>query len=331
MTSKAICVHKTGGPEALCWEDLTIGDPGPNQVRIRHTAIGVNFIDIYHRTGLYPVPKLPFTPGIEAAGIVEAMGREVSSKAPDIKVGDHVAYATPPVGAYSEVRLIDADRIVRLPDGIDDRTAAALLLKGMTARYLLRQTYRVQAGDVILIHAAAGGVGLMVSQWAAHLGALVIGTVGNERKAELAAAHGCHHTILYHREDFVALVKEITQGKGVHVVYDSIGEETFMGSLDCLRPRGMMVSFGQSSGRPPLPLDIAELTSRGSLFLTRPTLMDYTNTSEALAATARDVFDVVESGAVHVNIHQEFPLQAAADAHLALEGRKTTGSTILIP
>nr|VFK66730.1 MAG: NADPH2:quinone reductase [Candidatus Kentron sp. UNK]VFK72215.1 MAG: NADPH2:quinone reductase [Candidatus Kentron sp. UNK] len=327
---KAIRIHETGGPEALRWEDLPIGDLDPNQVRLRHTAIGLNFIDIYHRTGLYPT-QLPFTPGIEAAGIVEAMGEAVSSTIPGMQVGDRVAYATPPVGAYAEVRLIDADRLVPIPEGIDDRTAAAALLKGMTARYLLRETYRVQSGDTILIHAAAGGVGLIVSQWAAHLSALVIGTVGSEEKAALAAAHGCQHTIRYDREDFVARVREITEGKGVHVVYDSIGKEIFMGSLDCLRPRGMMVSFGQSSGNPPPPLDIAELTARGSLFLTRPTLMDYTRAREELLAAAAETFDVVRNGIVRMKIDREFPLQAAADAHAALESRKTTGSTVLIP
>nr|VFK14795.1 MAG: NADPH2:quinone reductase [Candidatus Kentron sp. LPFa]VFK30479.1 MAG: NADPH2:quinone reductase [Candidatus Kentron sp. LPFa] len=327
---KAIRIHETGGPEALRWEDLPVGDPGPNQARVRHTAIGLNFIDIYHRTGLYPA-QLPFTPGIEAAGIVEAMGEAVSSGIPDMQVGDRVAYATPPVGAYAEVRLIDADRLVPIPEGIDDRTAAAALLKGMTARYLLRETYRVRPGDTILIHAAAGGIGLIVSQWAAHLGALVIGTVGSEEKAALAAAHGCQHAIRYDREDFVARVREITEGKGVHVVYDSIGKETIMGSLDCLRPRGMMVSFGQSSGNPPPLLDIAELTARGSLFLTRPTLMDYTRAREELLAAAAETLDVVRNGIIHMKIDREFPLQAAADAHAALESRKTTGSTVLIP
>nr|VFK58331.1 MAG: NADPH2:quinone reductase [Candidatus Kentron sp. TUN]VFK63348.1 MAG: NADPH2:quinone reductase [Candidatus Kentron sp. TUN]VFK67213.1 MAG: NADPH2:quinone reductase [Candidatus Kentron sp. TUN] len=327
---KAIRIHKPGGPEALRWEDIPVGDPGANQVRIRHTAIGLNFIDIYHRTGLYPVPELPFTPGIEAVGIVEAIGSEVWAQIPQMKIGDRVAYATPPVGAYAEVRLIDADRLVPIPDEIDDRTAAALLLKGMTAQYLLRQTYSVRAGDAVLIHAAAGGVGLMVSQWAAHLGALVIGTVSSEEKAELATTHGCHHAIRYNREDFVARVKEITEGKGVHVVYDSVGKDTFIGSLDCLRPRGIMVSFGQSSGSIP-PFDIAGLSARGSLFLTRPSLMDYTNTRGTLIPTARETFDAVKNGIMRVNIHQEFPLQAAADAHAALESRKTAGSTILIP
>nr|VFJ50591.1 MAG: NADPH2:quinone reductase [Candidatus Kentron sp. FW]VFJ53012.1 MAG: NADPH2:quinone reductase [Candidatus Kentron sp. FW] len=327
---KAIRIHELGGPEKLRWEELPISDPGPDEVRVRHTAIGLNFIDIYHRTGLYPVPALPFTPGIEAAGIVEAIGSEVWARVPNVKVGDRVVYATPPVGAYAEVRLIDANRLVPIPEEIDDRTAAALLLKGMTAQYLLRQTYPVKAGDAVLIHAVAGGVGLMLCQWAAHLGALVIGTVGSEEKAMLATAHGCQHTILYSQEDFVARIKEITDGRGVHVVYDSIGKDTFTDSLDCLRPRGMMVSFGQSAGSVP-PFDIAGLSTRGSLFLTRPTLMDYTRSREDLIATAKETFEVVRNGIVRVNINQEFPLQAAADAHFALEGRKTTGSTVLIP
>ncbi|MBT8420563.1 MAG: quinone oxidoreductase [Gammaproteobacteria bacterium] len=328
--TKAIRSHTLGGPEVLRWEEVQLGDPAPNQARIRHTAVGLNFIDIYHRTGLYPVPALPFTPGIEAAGIVEAIGSDVSARVPEIEVGTRVVYATPPVGAYSEARLIDADRLIPVPEGIDDRTAAALMLKGMTARYLLRQTYRVQSGDAILIHAAAGGVGLIVCQWAAHLGALVIGTVGSDEKAELARAHGCHQTIRYDRENFVERVREITEGQGVPVVYDSVGKDTFEGSLDCLRPRGMMVSFGQSSG-PISPFDIAGLSARGSLFLTRPNLMHYTTTREELVANARETFDVAERGIVRVNIAQEFPLRAAADAHVALEGRATVGSTVLIP
>nr|VFJ50285.1 MAG: NADPH2:quinone reductase [Candidatus Kentron sp. FM]VFJ60378.1 MAG: NADPH2:quinone reductase [Candidatus Kentron sp. FM]VFK08517.1 MAG: NADPH2:quinone reductase [Candidatus Kentron sp. FM] len=328
--SKAIRVHSLGGAEVLRWEDVPVGDPAPNQARVRHTAIGLNFIDIYHRTGLYPVPQLPFTPGLEAAGVVEAIGTEVSAKVPDIHVGDRVVYATPPVGAYAQIRLMDADRLIRIPEGIDDKTAAALLLKGMTAQYLLRRTYPVQPGDTILIHAAAGGVGLMVCQWAAHLGASVIGTVGSDDKAELARAHGCHHTIRHDREDLAERVREITGGQGVPVVYDSIGRDTFERSLDCLRPRGMMVSFGQSSGPIP-PFEITALSARGSLFLTRPTLTDYTRTREKLLATAAETFDVVEKGAVRVTIGQEFPLQAAAEAHAALEGRRTVGATVMNP
>nr|VFJ56222.1 MAG: NADPH2:quinone reductase [Candidatus Kentron sp. DK] len=328
--TKAIRVHNLGGPDALQWEDVRVGDPAPNQVRIRHTAIGLNFIDIYHRTGLYPVPVLPFTPGIEAVGIVEDMGSGVSASMPWIRVGSRVAYASPPVGAYSEARLIDADRVVPTPEGIDDKTAAALLLKGMTAYYLLRRTYPVQSGDTILIHAAAGGVGLIVCQWAAHLGARVIGTVGSEKKAALARVHGCHYVIRYDREDFVSRVREITEGLGVPVVYDSVGKDTFDKSLDCLRPRGTMVSFGQSSGSVS-PFDVAGLSARGSLFLTRPTLMDYTRNREELLETARETFEVVGRGIVRVEIHREFALSEASSAHRALEGRETTGSSILIP
>jgi NADPH2:quinone reductase len=241
---KAIRIHQHGGPEVLRWEDVEVGDPGPGQVRIRHGAVGLNYIDVYHRTGLYPLPSLPWTLGMEGAGRIEAVGEGVT----EFKVGDRVAYASPPVGAYAEVRLMPADRVVALPDAIDDQTAAAMMLQGMTAQYLLRRTYRVQAGDAILLHAAAGGVGLIASQWARHLGATVIGTVGSDEKAELARAHGCHHVIVYTRENFTERVREITNGQGVAVVYDSVGKDTFMGSLDCLRRLGMMVSFGNASG-----------------------------------------------------------------------------------
>ncbi|HRZ08053.1 MAG TPA: quinone oxidoreductase, partial [Candidatus Competibacteraceae bacterium] len=268
---KAIRIHQYGGPEALRWEEVEVGDPGPGQLRVRHGAVGLNYIDVYHRTGLYPLPSLPWTLGMEGAGQVEAVGEGVT----EFKVGDRVAYASPPVGAYAEARLIAADRVVALPDAIDDRTAAAMMLQGMTAQYLLRRTYRVQPGDAILLHAAAGGVGLIASQWARHLGAIVIGTVGSDEKAELARAHGCHHVVVYSRENFVERVREITGGQGVAVVYDSVGKETFMGSLDCLRPLGMMVSFGNASGPVP-PFDPGILAAKGSLFLTRPTLMTYT-------------------------------------------------------
>nr|VFK31353.1 MAG: NADPH2:quinone reductase [Candidatus Kentron sp. MB]VFK34708.1 MAG: NADPH2:quinone reductase [Candidatus Kentron sp. MB]VFK76958.1 MAG: NADPH2:quinone reductase [Candidatus Kentron sp. MB] len=328
--TKAIRVHKTGGPEVLSWEEISVGHPGQDDARIRHTAIGVNFIDIYHRTGLYPVPELPFTPGIEAAGIIEELGDEVFLRTPALNEGDRVVYASPPVGAYSEARIIDASRLVQIPKEIDDRTAAALFQKGLTAWYLLRQTYVVQPGDSVLIHAAAGGVGLLLSQWARHLGALVIGTVGNDEKAELALANGCHHAIRYDREDFVARVKDITDGRGVHVVYDSVGKDTFTGSLDCLRPRGMMVSFGQSSGLVP-SFQLSELSSRGSLFITRPVLMDYTSSRDILIPAAREVFDAFEKGILRVTIHRELPLARAADAQIALEARKTVGSTILMP
>lgn len=323
--TKAIRIHENGGPEVMRWEDIEVGEPDPGEIRIRHNAVGLNFIDVYHRTGLYSL-DLPTGLGMEAAGVVESVGEGVT----EFKPGDRVAYASPPPGAYAEVRLMPADRVVKLPDAIDDRTAAAMMLQGMTAQYLLRRTYRVQAGDTVLIHAAAGGVGLIACQWARHLGATVIGTVGNEEKAELARAHGCHHPIIYTREDFVKRVREITQGEGVAVVYDSVGKDTFMGSLDCLRPRGMMVSFGNASG--PVPaFEPAILAAKGSLFLTRPTLMHYTARREDLLAAANDLFEVVTSGAVKIEVRQTYPLAQAAQAHRDLEARKTTGSTVLLP
>lgn len=323
---KAIRIHEYGGPEVLRWEDVEVGDPGSGQLRIRHAAIGLNYIDIYHRTGLYPLPSLPWTLGMEGAGQVEAVGEGVT----EFKVGDRVAYASPPVGAYAEVRLIPADRVVALPDTIDDQTAAAMMLQGMTAQYLLRRTYRVQPGDTILLHAAAGGVGLIASQWARQLGALVIGTVGSDEKADVARAHGCHHTIVYTRENFVERVREITNGQGVAVVYDSVGQDTFMGSLDCLRPLGMMVSFGNASG--PIPaFEPGILAAKGSLFFTRPTLMTYTAKREDLIAIAADLFDVVAIGAVNIEVRQTYPLAETAQAHRDLEARKTTGSTVLLP
>jgi NADPH:quinone reductase len=319
----AIRIHQTGGPEVLRWEPIEVGKPGRGEVRLRHTAVGLNFIDVYHRTGLYPI-QTPATPGLEAAGVVEEIGEGVT----DLAAGDRVAYASPPMGAYSEARLMPADRLVKLPQGISDRQAAAMMLRGMTARYLLRQTYRVERGDWILVHAAAGGVGLMVCQWAKYLGATVIGTVGNDEKAALAKAHGCVHPVVYTREDFVARVNEITAGSKVDVVYDSVGKDTFMKSLDCLKPMGMIVSFGQSSGAVP-PLDISILSAKGSLFLTRPTLMKYTERRDDLLANARDLFEVVSQGHVKVEIGQEYPLNDAATAHRDLEARKTTGSTVL--
>ncbi|HOW75051.1 MAG TPA: quinone oxidoreductase [Candidatus Competibacteraceae bacterium] len=323
---KAIRIHEYGGPEVLRWEDVEVGDPGAGQLRIRHAAIGLNYIDIYHRTGLYPLPSLPWTLGMEGAGRVEAVGEGVT----EFQVGDRIAYASPPVGAYAEVRLIPADRVVALPDTIDDPTAAAMMLQGMTAQYLLRRTYRVQPGDAILLHAAAGGVGLIASQWARQLGALVIGTVGSDEKAEIARAHGCHHVIVYTRENFVERVREITNGQGVAVVYDSVGKETFMGSLDCLRPLGMMVSFGNASG--PVPaFEPGILSAKGSLFLTRPTLMHYTAQRRDLLASAADLFDVVAIGAVNIEVRQTYPLAETAQAHRDLEARKTTGSTVLLP
>ncbi len=323
---KAIRIHEHGGPEVLRWEEVEVGEPGPGQLRVRHGAVGLNYIDVYHRTGLYPLPSLPWTLGMEGAGQVEAVGDGVT----EFKPGDRIAYASPPVGAYAEVRLIPADRVVALPDAIDDRTAAAMMLQGMTAQYLLRRTYRVQAGDAILLHAAAGGVGLIASQWARHLGAIVIGTVGNDEKAELARAHGCHHVIVYNRENFTERVREITGGQGVAAVYDSVGKDTFMGSLDCLRPLGMMVSFGNASG--PVPLfEPAILAAKGSLFFTRPTLMTYTAKRADLLASAAELFEVVSSGAVKIEVLQTYPLAETARAHRDLEARKTTGSTVLLP
>ena len=323
---KAIRIYETGGPEVLLWEDYDPGRPGSGEVLMRHEAVGLNFIDVYNRTGLYPLPALPGTPGMEGAGIVEAIGEDVT----EVEVGDRAVYAGLPPGAYAEVRLIPADRLVKLPESISARQGAAMMLQGMTARYLLHGCYRVKAGDTILIHASAGGVGLIVCQWARHLGATVIGTVGSPEKAELARSLGCDYAILYTEEDFVARVKDITQGRGVDVVYDSVGQSTFMKSLDCLRPMGMMVSFGQASG--PIPsFDLGILVAKGSLFLTRPSLMTYTAKREDLLAHAKDLFEVVEKGAVKIEIKQIYPLAEAARAHRDLEDRKTTGSTVLIP
>lgn len=318
----AIRVHETGGPEVLRWEDVKVGDPGPGQVRLRQDAAGLNFIDVYHRTGLYPQP-LPFTPGVEGAGIVEAVGAGVGT----LQAGDRVAYAGP-IGGYAEQRLIDANRLVKLPDGISNEQSAAMMLQGMTAWMLLRAVHRVGPGETILIHAAAGGVGLIVCQWAKALGATVIGTVGSDEKAELARAHGCDHPVVYTREDFVAEVERITGGRKLPVVYDSIGRETFMQSLDCLAPRGMMVSFGNASG-PVDPFPPALLAQKGSLFLTRPTLFNYIAARSELEQAAGDLFEMVASGKVKVEIKQRFPLKDAAEAHRALEARQTTGSTIL--
>lgn len=318
----AIRVHQTGGPEVLQWEDVEVGEPGPGQARIRQEAAGLNFIDVYHRTGLYP-QQMPFTPGVEGAGIVEAVGPDVR----DAKVGDRVAYAGP-IGGYAEVRLIPADRLVRLPAEISSEQAAAMMLQGMTAHMLLRSVHRVQAGETILVHAAAGGVGLIMCQWAKALGATVIGTVGSEEKADLVRAHGCDHPIVYTKQDFVAEVARITNGEKVPVVYDGVGRDTFMKSLDCLHRRGMMVSFGNASGAvDPFPPGL--LAQKGSLFLTRPTLFDYLATREELEQAAKDMFDVVASGTVKIEVKQRFALRDAAEAHRALEARKTTGSTIL--
>jgi len=323
--TKAIRFHQPGGPEVLTWDDIDVGDPGPGQIRMRHTVVGLNYIDTYHRSGLYPLP-LPSGLGMEAAGTVEAVGDNVFS----VSEGDRVAYAAGPPGSYADARLIEADKVVKVPVGIDDQTAAAMMLKGLTAQYPIRQIYKVKAGDTILIHAAAGGVGLIVCQWAKSLGATVIGTVGSDAKAELARANGCDHTIIYTREDFVARVNEITGGAKLPVVYDSIGTDTFAGSLDCLRPRGTMVSFGQASG-PISPVDLGVFAQKGSLFFTRPTLFNYVDTPENLRTMSEDLFSAVASEAVKITIDQRFAMSDARAAHEALEGRKTTGSTILIP
>jgi NADPH2:quinone reductase len=302
------------------------GTPGPGEALVRHAAIGLNFIDVYHRTGLYPLPVLPAVPGMEGAGVVAAVGDGVT----EVAVGDRVAYAGLPPGAYSQSRCMPAHRLVKLPDAIGFELAAAMMLQGMTARYLLYGCYPVSAGDTVLIHAAAGGVGSIVVQWARHLGATVIGTVGSEEKAALATANGCHHPILYNREDWVSQVRDITDGKGVDVVYDSVGQATFYKSLDCLRPMGMMVSFGQSSGGI-APVDLQVLAAKGSLFLTRPSLMAYTAKRDDLLAHAADLFDVVTRGVVSIEVRQTYPLEAAAQAHTDLEARRTTGSSILLP
>jgi NADPH2:quinone reductase len=326
MMAHAIRMHEPGGPEVLRWEEVEVNDPGPGEVRLRHRAVGLNYIDVYHRTGVYPVPSLPWIIGMEGAGEVLAVGGNVA----DIRPGDRVAYAGMPPGAYATERLMPAHRLVRLPDQISDTQAAAMMLQGMTAQYLLRRTYRVQPGDTILFHAAAGGVGLIACQWAKKLGATVIGTVGSPEKAALARAHGCDHTILYREEDFVARVRELTDNRGVQAVYDSIGDATFMKSLDCLQPMGMMIYFGQSSGKAK-PIDPGVLGTKGSLFLTRPSLMAYTAKREDLLASAAELFEAVISGAVRIEINQNYPLREAAQAHRDLEERRTTGSSVLVP
>ena len=323
--TNAIRFHEPGGPDVLRWETVQVPEPGPGQVRVRHTAVGLNYIDTYHRSGLYPLP-MPSGLGMEAAGTVEAVGKDVTG----LREGDRVAYAAGPPGSYAEARVIEAGKLVTIPEDVDDRTAAAMMLKGLTAQYLIRQIHRVGEGDTILIHAAAGGVGLIVCQWARHLGATVIGTVGSEAKAELARANGCNHPIIYTREDFAEKVSEITGGAGLPVVYDSVGRDTFDGSLNCLAPRGMMVSFGQASGPIP-PVDLGGFAQKGSLYFTRPTLFNYADTPERLRAMSDDLFAVVAAGAVRISIDQTFPLSEARAAHEALEGRVTTGSTVLIP
>ena len=323
--SFAIRFHQTGGPEVLRWEEVPVGDPAADEVRLRHEAVGLNYIDTYQRSGLYPLP-LPSGLGQEGAGVVEAVGKEVR----DFRPGDRVAYAGGPVGAYSQQRCLPAARLLKLPESIDFRSGAAMMLQGLTTAYLLRRTYAVQPGDAVLIHAAAGGVGLIACQWAKALGATVIGTVSTEAKAELARQHGCEHVILYSHEDVAARVRDITGGEGVAVVYDGVGKDTFAASLDSLRMRGMMVSFGNASGAVP-PFNPLLLTQKGSLFLTRPMLAHYTANRDELLALGQELFAVVESGKVRININQTYALADAADAHRALEARQTTGSTVLLP
>jgi NADPH:quinone reductase len=326
MMAKAIRLSRTGGPEVLEYVDVEVGEPGPGEARVRHLAIGVNFIDVYFRDGTYPLPALPSGLGQEAAGVVEAVGPGVDH----VKVGDRVVYAGRPNGSYSEMRTMPADILLRLPDDIGYETAAAMLLQGLTVQYLFNQTYKLKAGETILFHAAAGGVGLIACQWARSLGVNLIGTVGSKEKAELAKAHGAAHVINYNTEDVVQRVLEITNGKKVPVVYDSVGKDTFIRSLDCLQPLGLMVSFGNSSGSVP-PFSLNELSSRGSLFITRPTLFSYAAKRADLEAMAADLFQMVSSGKVKIDVNQKFPLAKAAEAHIALESRKTTGSTILLP
>jgi NADPH:quinone reductase len=323
--TKAVRFHKTGGPDVLAYDDVQVGQPGAGQARVKHTAIGLNFIDTYHRSGLYPL-ELPSGIGLEGAGVVEAVGSGVDF----IKPGDRVAYAGGPPGAYSEARVMPAEKLVKVPDGVSDRQAAAMMLKGLTVWYLIRRVYRVEKGETVLFHAAAGGVGLIACQWLKALGATVIGTVGSDEKAKTAKAHGCDHTIVYTRENFVERVMEITGGKKVPVVFDSVGKDTFMGSLDCLKPRGLLCVFGNGSG-PFAAFDLNMLAAKGSLYVTRPTLMTYTARREDLEAGAKELFDVVKSGKVKIEINQTYKLADAAQAHRDLEGRKTTGSTVLLP
>ena len=324
--AQAIQIEQTGGPEVMKWVAVETGAPAPREILIRQTAVGLNYVDIYFRSGLYKLPDLPHGLGAEAAGVVEAVGTEVS----EFSVGDRVAYVHAQQGSYAEQRLMPASRCVRIPDDISDVTAAGMMLRGLTAHYLLRRTYPVQRGDTILIHAAAGGVGLIACSWARHLGATVIGTVGSPEKAELAREFGCHHVIDYTCQDFVAEVRTITEGQGVPVVYDSVGEQTFEGSLDCLRPLGLMVTFGNASGPVP-PMEPALLTQKGSLFLTRPTLFHYISQRSDLLAASDELFEAVHSGAVRIAVNQEYALIDVAQAHRDLESRKTTGSTVLLP
>jgi NADPH2:quinone reductase len=321
----AIRIHQHGGPEVMQWEEVTVGDPGPGEARVRHTAVGLNYIDTYHRSGLYKL-AMPSGLGSEGAGIVEAVGAGVT----DIKAGDRVAYSGGAPGAYAEVRVMPVDRLVKLPDGVTERTAATLMLKGLTVQYLFRQTFPLKGGETILFHAAAGGVGLIACQWARALGVTMIGTVGSDEKAAIAKAHGCTHTIVYTRENFVGRVKELTGGKGVPVVYDGVGKDMFPASLDCLSPRGMFVNFGNASG-PIAAFDILLLSQKGSLYVTRPTLVTYTATRAALLAMADEMFGLVKAGKIVNEARQTHALKDAAQAHRDLEARKTTGSTLLLP
>lgn len=324
--SKAIQINAYGGPEVMTLVDVDVAAPGPGEALIKQSACGLNFIDVYMRTGLYPLPQLPWGIGLEAAGTVEAVGDGVS----EVAVGDRVAYVAVPAGAYAEARVMAVEKLVKLPDAIDDKTAAGMMLKGLTAQYLLRRTYNVKAGDTILMHAAAGGVGLIVCQWAKHLGATVIGTVGSPEKAALAKAHGCDHTILYRDENFKDRVRDITDGVGVNVVYDSIGKDTFMDSLDSLKPLGTMVTYGNASG-PVAAFEPAILAAKGSLFVTRPTLFTHIAQRQDLLDMSNDLFGVVGGGQVKIEVNQEYALADAAQAHTALEARNTTGSTVLLP
>jgi NADPH2:quinone reductase len=321
----AIRFHRNGGPEVLQWENVEVGEPGAGEARVRHAAIGVNYIDTYHRSGLYKL-ALPSGLGTEGAGVVEAVGPGVS----ELRPGDRVAYSGGPLGAYSEVRVMPADRLVKLPEGVSDKVAAALMLKGLTVQYLLRQTFPLKGGETILFHAAAGGIGLIACQWARALGVTMIGTVGSDEKATLAKANGCAHTIVYTRENFVERVKQITGGKGVPVVYDGVGKDTFPASLDCLSPRGMFVSFGNASGAI-AAFDILLLSQKGSLYVTRPTLATYTASRAAMLAMCEDMFSLVLSGKLKNDARQTYALKDAAQAHRDLESRKTTGATILVP
>jgi len=325
IQAKAIRMFKTGGPEVLEWVDVEVGEPGPNEVRIKHHAVGLNYIDVYFRLGMYPQP-LPASLGMEASGVIEAVGPGVTH----VKVGDRVAYAGRPPGAYSQIRVMPAETLVKLPDAISFEQGAAMMLQGLTVQYLLNDSYQVKPGDTVLFHAAAGGVGLIACQWLKALGATVIGTVGSEEKAALARAHGCDHTIIYTKEDFVKRTRELTDGKGVPVVYDSIGKDTFMQSLDCLMPRGMMVTYGNASGPVP-PVDVSILGGKGSLKLTRPTVMTYVHNRSLLEPMSADLFDKVMSGKVKIEVNQKYQLENVAQAHRDLEARKTTGSTILLP